>query len=86
MKYLILLLIIFCLLIIYYKSIYKQNKPWKSLPFTKRNFYSWMKLPKKERYHQTRIESYDYLNRRKILLAQIREEYKNISKNKNKFD
>tara|TARA_B100000131_G_scaffold316673_1_gene357173 strand:- start:229 stop:366 length:138 start_codon:yes stop_codon:yes gene_type:complete len=45
-----------------------------------------MKLPKKERYHQTRIESYDYLNRRKILLAQIREEYKNISKNKNKFD
>ena len=42
-----------------------------------------MNLTKKERYNQSKKESIAYLNKRKVLLAEIREEYKRISKEKN---
>ena len=41
-----------------------------------------MKLTKKERYNLSKKESITYLNKRKVLLAEIRKEYKKISKEK----
>ena len=41
-----------------------------------------MNLNKKERYNLSKQESITYLNKRKVLLEEIRKEYKKISKNK----
>tara|TARA_Y100000766_G_scaffold221425_1_gene193639 strand:- start:632 stop:769 length:138 start_codon:yes stop_codon:yes gene_type:complete len=38
-----------------------------------------MKLTKKQRYKLSEKESSTYLNKRKVLLEEIREEYKRIS-------
>ena len=43
-----------------------------------------MKLTKKERYNLSKQESITYLNKRKVLLEEIRKEYKKISKGKSK--
>ena len=39
-----------------------------------------MSLSKKERYDLSKKESISYLNKRKVLLDEIRKEYKKISK------
>ena len=41
-----------------------------------------MNLTKKERYNFSKQESINYLTKRKILLEEIRKEYKKISKRK----
>ena len=43
-----------------------------------------MNLTKKERYNLSKQESINYLNKRKVLLEEIRKEYKKISKGKSK--
>ena len=43
-----------------------------------------MSLTKKERYNLSKQESIAYLNKRKVLLEEIRKEYKRISKEKSK--
>ena len=43
-----------------------------------------MNLTKTERYNQSKQESIAYLNKRKVLLEEIREEYKKISKRKSR--
>ena len=43
-----------------------------------------MNLSKKERYNISKQESISYLNKRKVLLDEIRKEYKKISKRKSK--
>ena len=43
-----------------------------------------MNLTKKERYNLSKQESISYLDKRKVLLAQIRQEYKKISKGNSK--
>ena len=48
--------------------------------FNKKNLNNWMNLTKKERYNLSKQESINYLDKRKLLLAEIREEYKRISK------
>ena len=48
----------------------------------KENLNKWMSLTKKERYNITSQESITYLNKRKVLLEEIRKEYKKISKGK----
>ncbi len=48
--------------------------------FNKKNLNNWMNLTKKERYILTKQDSATYLNRRKLLLEEIRKEYKNISR------
>jgi len=48
------------------------------------NLNNWMNLTKKERYKLSKQESMNYLNKRKILLEEIRKEYKKISKGKSK--
>ena len=50
--------------------------------FSKNNLYSWMNLTKKERFNLSKIDSMNYLNERKNLLNQIRNEYKNTIQKK----
>ena len=69
----------------YLKKFLKLNKNKKSLKekiktFSKNNLNNWMNLTKKERYDQSKKESIDYLNRRKVLLDEIRKEYIKVSK------
>ena len=60
----------------------KQNvlKAKKSTTFNKKNLNNWMNLTKKERYNLSKKESVIYLDKRKLLLDEIRKEYKRISK------
>ena len=51
----------------------------KLTTFNKKNFNNWMKLTKKERYNLTKQDSLDYMDKRKLLLDEIRNEYKKIS-------
>tara|TARA_B100000242_G_scaffold34457_1_gene20543 strand:- start:119 stop:409 length:291 start_codon:yes stop_codon:yes gene_type:complete len=48
--------------------------------FNKKNLNNWMNLTKKERYTLSKQDSVDYMARRKLLLDEIRKEYKKISK------
>ena len=58
------------------KYIFKAKK---LTSFNKNNLNNWMNLTKKERYKLSNQESVNYLNKRKILLDEIRKEYKKIS-------
>ena len=48
--------------------------------FNKKNLNNWMNLTKKERYNLSKQDSVDYMDRRKLLLDEIRNEYKKISR------
>ena len=48
--------------------------------FNKKNLNNWMNLTKKERYNLSKQDSVKYMDRRKILLDEIRNEYKKISR------
>ena len=52
----------------------------KLLTFNKKNLKNWMNLTKKERYNLSKQESDTYLDKRKLLLEEIRKEYKRISR------
>ena len=52
----------------------------KLTTFNKKNLNNWMNLTKKERYKLSKQESITYHDKRKILLEEIRKEYKKISK------
>ena len=58
----------------------KVLKAKKLTTFTKKNLNNWMKLTKKERYNLSKQDSFNYMDRRKLLLDEIRNEYKKISK------
>ena len=60
----------------------KQNviKTKKFITFNKKNLNNWMNLTKKERYNLLKQDSLNYMDKRKILLDEIRNEYKKISK------
>tara|TARA_A100001035_G_scaffold118821_1_gene93305 strand:+ start:186 stop:476 length:291 start_codon:yes stop_codon:yes gene_type:complete len=64
------------------KSKRKQKvlKTKRLITFDKKNFNDWMNLTKKERYNLLKKDSLDYKDRRKILLDEIRNEYKKISR------
>ena len=81
MNYFLLGLALLTIFLLGYKSTKNLRK--RKIVFNKKNFYNWMKLTKKERYELNKNDSYDYLNRRKVLLNEIREEYKSIEKKKN---
>ena len=51
----------------------------KLTTFNKKNLYNWMNLTKKERYNLSKQDSFNYMDRRKLLLDEIRKEYKKIS-------
>ena len=58
----------------------KVLKAKKLTTFNKKNLNNWMNLTKKERYNLSKQDSLNYMDRRKILLKEIRNEYKKISR------
>ena len=82
------IVIIFVFIFIFFnlKNFLKLNRKQKILKtkkfitFNKKNLNNWMNLTKKERYKLSTQDSVNYLDRRKLLLDQIRNEYKKISK------
>jgi len=82
------LVIIFLFILIFFnlKNLIKLNKKQKILKtkkfitFNKKNLNNWMNLTKKERYNLLKQDSLNYMDRRKILLDEIRNEYKKISR------
>jgi len=58
----------------------KVFKSKKITTFNKKNFKNWMNLTKKERYNLSKQDSVNYMDRRKLLLDEIRNEYKKISR------
>ena len=52
----------------------------KITTFNKKNLNNWMNLTKKERYNLSKQDSVKYMDRRKLLLDEIRKEYKKISR------
>ena len=52
----------------------------KLTAFNKKNLNNWMNLTKKERYNLSKQDYVKYMDRRKLLLDEIRKEYKKISK------
>ena len=85
---LLMLVIIFLLIIILFnlRNFLKLNKKQKGLKaknlttFNKKNFNNWMNLTKKERYNLSKQDSVNYMDRRKLLLEEIRNEYKKITR------
>ena len=82
------LMIIFLLILIFFylrkflklfrnKRFFKANK---LTSFNKKNLKNWMNLTKKERYNLSKQDSVTYLDKRKLLLDEIRKEYKKISR------
>jgi len=84
LKFVIIFLFIF--IFFYLRNFLKLNrkqkvlKAKKSTTFNKKNLYNWMNLTKKERYNLSKQDSVNYMDRRKLLLDEIRNEYKKISK------
>ena len=58
----------------------KVLKSKKLTTFNKKNLNNWMNLTKKERYNLSKQDSFNYMDRRKLLLDEIRTEYKKISR------
>ena len=85
---LLMLVIILLLIIILFnlRNFLKLNKKQKDLKaknlttFNKKNLNNWMNLTKKERYNLSKQDSVNYMDRRKLLLDEIRNEYKKISR------
>ena len=60
----------------------KSKKPYEKRKYTslkKDNLNKWMNLTKKERYNLLKKDSLSYFNKRKVLLEEIRKEYKRVS-------
>ena len=89
---LLMLVIIFLLIIILFNlrnflKLNKKQKVFKSkkiTTFNKKNLNNWMNLTKKERYNLSKQDSINYMDRRKLLLDEIRNEYKKISRENSK--
>ena len=85
---LLILVIIFLFIIICFslRNFLKLNREQKFLKakkltyFNKKNLNNWMNLTKKERYNLSKQDSYNYMDRRKLLLDEIRKEYKKLSR------
>ena len=85
---LIKLVIIFLFIFIFFnfRNFLKLNRKQKVLKakklttFNKKNLNNWMNLTKKERYNLSKQDSINYMDRRKLLLDEIRNEYKKISR------
>ena len=82
------IVIIFLFIFIFFnlRNFLKLNRKQKVLnvkkltTFNKKNFNNWMNLTKKERYNLSKQDSVNYMDRRKLLLEEIRNEYKKISR------
>ena len=88
LKFLIIFLFIF--IFFYLRNFFKLNRKQKVLnakkltTFNKKNLNDWMNLTKKERYNLSKQDSFNYMDKRKLLLDEIRTEYKKISRKNSK--
>ena len=64
----------------------KVFKSKKITTFNRKNLNNWMNLTKKERYNLSKQDSVNYLDKRKLLLDEIRKEYKKISRGNSEGD
>ena len=84
LKFVIIFLFIFIFFNLrnFFKLNIKQKvfKAKKLTTFNKKNLNNWMNLTKKERYNLSKQDSVNYMDRRKLLLDEIRNEYKKISR------
>jgi len=84
LKFVIIFLFVF--IFFYLRNFLKLNRKQKVLKanklttFNKKNLNNWMNLTKKERYNLSKQDSVNYMDRRKLLLDEIRIEYKKISR------
>ena len=82
----IVIIFLFIFIFFYLRNFLKLNrkqkvlKPKKITTFNKKNLNNWMNLTKKERYNLTKQDSLNYMDKRKLLLEEIRNEYKKISR------
>ena len=82
----IVIIFVFILIFFNFKNSKKLNRKLKLLKtkkfttFNKKNLNNWMNLTKKERYNLLKQDSLNYMDKRKILLDEIRNEYKKISR------
>ena len=82
----IVIIFLFIFIFFYLRNFLKLNKKQKVFnskkitTFNKNNLYNWMNLTKKERYNLSKQDSVNYMDRRKLLLDEIRNEYKKISR------
>ena len=78
------IIFLFILIFFYLRNFLKLNRRQKVLKakklttFNKKNLNNWMNLTKKERYNLSKQDSVNYMDRRKLLLEEIRNEYKKI--------
>ena len=84
------IIFLFILIFFYLRNFLKLNgrqkvlKAKKLTTFNKKNLNNWMNLTKKERYKLSKQDSVNYMDRRKLLLDEIRNEYKKISRKNSK--
>ena len=84
------IIILFILIFFNLRNFLKLNRKQKVLKakklttFNKKNLKNWMNLTKKERYNLSKQDSVNYMDRRKLLLDEIRNEYKKISRENSK--
>ena len=82
----IVIIFLFIFIIFYLRNFLKSKRKQKVFnskkitTFNKENFKNWMNLTKKERYNLLKQDSLNYMDKRKILLDEIRNEYKKISR------
>ena len=80
------IIFLFIFIFFYLRNFLKLNRKQKVLKakklttFNKKNLNNWMNLTKKERYNLSKQDSFNYMDRRKLLLDEIRKEYKKISR------
>ena len=86
MLFKLMIIFLFILILYYLRDFYKLKRTKKVFndkkltAFNKKNLNNWMNLTKKERYNLLKEESITYLDKRKLLLEEIRKEYKKISR------
>ena len=79
-------ILLFIIIFFYLRNFFKLNRKQKVFnskkitTFNKKNLNNWMNLTKKERYNLSKQDSVNYMDRRKLLLDEIRNEYKKISR------
>ena len=84
------IIFLFIFIFFYLRNFLKLNRKRKVLKakklttFNKKNLDNWMNLTKKERYNLSKEDSFNYMDRRKLLLEEIRKEYKEISRENSK--
>jgi len=82
----IVIIFAFTFIFFYLRNFLKLNRKQKVLKvkklttFNKKNLNNWMNLTKKERYNLSKQDSVKYMDRRKLLLDEIRKEYKTFKK------